>query len=88
MKKLLALIIFIIWGILIQPYAATLEPSLEEYTFASGLLHGVSWFILLVVKWFNKSIVVFADYHTSGYTVGFVIGIFVSIVILIRVLTS
>jgi len=55
---------------------------MTEYTFGAGFLHGISWFVLLMLKWFGAPIRVFADFHTWGYVVGFVLGVWVSLPII------
>ncbi len=64
---------------IVKNYAAPIEPSMTEFTFGDGFIHGISWFILLILKWFGASICVFADFHTWGYVIGFIFGVVCSL---------
>jgi hypothetical protein len=88
MKFIFSLILLTIWGIIVKGYAAPLKPSTVEYGFWSGLLHGFSWFVLLIQKWFGAAICVYADFHTSGYIVGFVMGCFFGTIVVLRLLLT
>lgn len=81
-RFIFVLIICFLIGLALQNYAAPVDPSITEYTFGSGFLHGVGWLCLLLVKWYGYQIVVFADFYTWGYLIGFVIGVIVSIILL------
>ena len=83
MKVVVTLIIYVIWGVIAFQFAAPAKPTMEEFTFGNGLFHGMSWFLLWIMKSCGAAIYIFADFHTWGYVLGFVIGVALSIVILL-----
>lgn len=92
MKLIILIIIYFVWGIIVMPFAASAKPSIVEFTFGSGLIHGTSWLVLLLGKMFGSPIHVFADFHTWGYVAGFLIGcllfIVLNIILLVRLFIS
>jgi len=74
--------IYFIGCIMIQDFAAPITPSMIEFTFGDGCLHGISWLgLLFLIKFFGAPICVFADFHTWGYIIGFILGVAGSILI-------
>lgn len=88
MKHIIALIIYIVWAAIAFQFAAPAKPTMVEFTFGDGLFHGVSWFLLLLMKSCGAAIYVFADFHTWGYVIGFVVGVAISLIILLYTLTK
>lgn len=83
MKGIVALIIYIVWGVIAFQFAAPAKPTMEECTFGNGLFHGTSWLVLWIIKSCGAAIYIFADFHTWGYVIGFVIGVALSLLILL-----
>ena len=79
MKLIVTIIIFVIWFTFANQIAAPSKATFVEYSFWSGIFHGLSWLILLVLQKFGAAIYVFADFHTWGYVVGFILGCALSI---------
>jgi hypothetical protein len=59
---------------------------MDEFTFGSGLFHGMSWLVLWIMKSCGAAIYIFADFYTWGYVIGFVLGVALSILILLLTL--
>ena len=83
MKAVVALVIYVVWGIIAFQFAAPAKPTMDEFTFGNGLFHGLSWFLLWIMKSCGAAIYIFAEFNTWGYVIGFVIGVALSLLILL-----
>jgi len=88
MKAVVALVIYVVWGIIAFQFAAPAKPTVDEFTFGNGLFHGLSWFLLWIMKSCGAAIYIFAEFNTWGYVIGFVIGVALSLPILLSTIST